>query len=256
MRADATRLTEELAEANRRLAAAQSDAVRTKSLKAIVAMAAGAAHELNNPLAVISGRAQLLRSQATTDDLRTQLDAIARQAQAASDVVTELLEFAQPRLAHPQQIRIQEVLARLRNELSAGGLLAPDRLVLDVPSDTPAVWFDPDILARVFRELFDNAIEATPPEDRRLTVKARPDLSEDFLVVHVTDNGRGMTPDVLGRAMDPFFSHRPAGRGRGLGLARVARCLAEGAGAISIESSPGHGTRVELRLPTRPSSDR
>ena len=99
------------------------------------------------------------------------------------------------------------------------------------------------------RELIANSVEATTPADGRLTVKAAPDLTEEHVVVRVSDNGRGMTADVLARAMDPFFSHRPAGRGRGLGLARVQRWIVAGQATMQIDSSPGQGTTVTLRLP-------
>src|SRR5690606_35399741 len=79
--------------------------------------------------------------------------------------------------------------------------------------------------------------------------KAAFDPSEEQVVVSVIDNGRGMTPDVVGRAMDPFFSHRPAGRGRGLGLARVRRWMLLGGGDVELESNSDVGTRVVLRLP-------
>jgi signal transduction histidine kinase len=255
-RAEAAALAEELAAANRRLASIQSEAVRRRSLETVVAMAAGAAHELNNPLAVISGRAQVLRDQAENEPIRTQLDTIARQAQAASDIVTELMAFAQPTAPKPQSVSVQETLSEVQAGLAKTGLLAEGDILVDVPSDTPPVWFDPDHLAGVFRDLLENAIEATPPGERRLAVKALPDLTEDFLVVQVSDNGRGMTPEVLARATDPFYSHRPAGRGRGLGLARVSRWLAENDAAMRIASTPGAGTCVTLRLPSRSPASR
>jgi len=121
--------------------------------------------------------------------------------------------------------------------------------VLDVPSDTPPVRFDRDQLGRTFRELVNNAVESTEPSTRRLSIKASTDLTEENVVVEVADNGRGMTAEVRSRAIDPFFSHRPAGRGRGLGLARVHRWLRQNGGSLALDSRPGEGTRVSLRLP-------
>jgi signal transduction histidine kinase len=233
-----------------RQCAIQSGLARARSLETAVALAAGAAHELNNPLTVISGRAQMLRSQPIPEETQKQLEAISRQAHAASDIVTELMEFARPRTPVPQSVSLRDVMAGLSAELLATGLLAEGQLRMEIPSDTPPVWFDREYLQRLFRELLLNAIEATPAETRSLAVKARSDSTEENLVVQVIDNGRGMTTEVLGRAMDPFYSWRPAGRGRGLGLSRVSRWLAEGGGSVFLESRPGVGTRVEVRLPT------
>ncbi|MEK6642845.1 MAG: HDOD domain-containing protein [Planctomycetota bacterium] len=249
--ASALCVSDELAEANRRQAALQAELVQMRSLETTVALAAGAAHELNNPLAVISGRAQMLSGRAPTEQMRTQLDQISTQAQLASDIVTELMDFAQPRPPAPKHVALPDALDALRTELASTGLLAFDELSVQVESDTPPIWFDAEYLSRLLREVLNNSIEATVAGQRRLTVKAVGDLTEETVVVQVVDNGRGMTPEILSRAKDPFFSWRPAGRGRGLGLARVARWLADGGGSISIQSRPGDGTTVELRFRTR-----
>jgi len=139
-------------------------------------------------------------------------------------------------------------------ELASGGLLAAGELDLAIASDTPPIWFDRAHLERLFNELLANAIAATDSTARRLTVKAARHLAEDCVAVSVIDNGRGMTADVLSRAMDPFFSRRSAGRGRGLGLARVERWLQQGGGTIRIDSDPDRGTHVRLRFPGVPAT--
>ncbi len=248
----ARRLADELAEANRRSSLLEPELVRRQTLETTLAMAAGAAHELNNPLAVISGRAQLLRNRAATDDDRAVLQEIARQAQLASDIVTELMDFARPAEPIPESVDLRGFFETLRAELIGAGLLDDGSLSIDVAQGTPPVWFDRTQLSQLLKELLSNAVEATSPADRRLAVKAASDLTEEHVVVIVSDKGRGMTADVLGRAMDPFFSHRPAGRGRGLGLARVHRWVLAGKATIRIDSRPGQGTQVTLRLPVPP----
>jgi len=247
--AAATALGDELAEVNRRLLDVQGELLRTRNLETVVAMAAGAAHELNNPLAVISGRAQMLRNRTQDSEVRNMLDTISDRAQACSDIVTELMEFAQTPRPAPERVDLGGLLHVLMTELVSGGLLESDALRIEVASDTPPVRFDPTWLNRMFRELLQNAIDATQPLSRRLTVKAASHLTEDSVVVEVLDNGHGIPADVLGRVLDPFFSYRPAGRSRGLGLARVHRWLQLAGGAIRIESEPGCGTSVHLRLP-------
>jgi putative nucleotidyltransferase with HDIG domain len=246
--ASARAMGDELAQVHRQWAAMQAELLRTRTLESIVAMAAGAAHELNNPLAVISGRAQMLRSQVADEEQRRTLETIARQASECSGIVTELMEFAEPGPASPESVGLADALGQVEREARAAGLLEGRTLRVELPPDMPPVWFDRGLLVRMFRELLDNAVEATGPGGV-LTIKASRDLAEENAVVVVSDTGRGMAEDVLGRALDPFFSHRPAGRGRGLGLARVSRWLSDGRGRIAIESEEGRGTRVELRLP-------
>lgn len=249
-RAAAVSLGDELAEVNRHLAAMQEELLTARTHETVVAMAAGAAHELNNPLSIIAGRAQLLQKRTQQPDVREQLDVIARHAHLCSGIVTELMEFARAPSPRPESIDLGPFLEALRTELVADGLLAEPVMSIDVPAGTPEVRFDRDQLRRVFRELLANAVEAAPPPTGRVSIKARAFPSEEGLVVSVIDNGRGMTPEVLARAPDPFFSHRPAGRGRGLGLARVQRWLRQGGGSIRLESEPGRGTTAVLTLPT------
>lgn len=247
--AGARQLADELAAANRRLADLGPELVRARSLSTIAAMASGAAHELNNPLAVISGRAQLLASQTENEALRRDLSMIASQAQACSDIVTELMEFATPASMTPEAVDPVELVEGLRSELASAGLLDASELVVESDAGGRAAWFDRGRLRLILRELIDNALAAMEEGPRRMTVKAGVDLTEENVVVLVADNGRGMTPEVRERAFDPFYSHRAAGRGRGLGLSKVQRWVEQGGGTIRLESEPGAGTQVELRLP-------
>lgn len=250
-RVAARRLADDLADANRRLADIQPDLIRARVLESIVAMAAGAAHELNNPLAVISGRAQVLQKLSADPELLDGLARISAQAQACSDIVTQLMEFARPEAPSPEEVDVGVAISDVVSELDSARLLERGAVRIEVEPGLRKAWFDRAALREIVRELLDNSIEATAPESRFLTVKAASDLTEESIVVHVVDNGRGMTPDVLGRAFDPFFSYRPAGRGRGLGLSRVQRRLHAGGGMIRIASEPGRGTRVEFRVPVR-----
>lgn len=245
----AVALSDELAEVNRRLGTVESELLQTKNLAAMVTLASGAAHELNNPLAVIAGRAQMLSRREDRAEVRESLDIIARQAHVCSAIVTELMAFAKSAAPRPAAVNVRRTVEDVATELKAAGLLADGQLRLEIKSDTADAWFDPGQLRGVVVELLRNAVEATPSSSRRLCVKAASVSTENVVVISVVDNGRGMTPDVLDRATEPFFSSRPAGRGRGLGLARVQRWLHQGGGRLSIDSEPGKGTIVEVRLP-------
>ncbi|MBN1347457.1 MAG: HDOD domain-containing protein [Phycisphaerae bacterium] len=254
IRQAADRLSEDLAETGRRIHQMQNQLLRTRSLSVIAEMAAGAAHELNNPLAVITGRAQLLRDQTNDPKLRQALDLINEHAHQCSAIVTELMEFARPQPPRSQSISLAEILHKVRASWLAKSWLTEGQFVLRLSDALPAVWFDPAQLEQVLDEVISNAIEAMNPKDGRLGINCLTEPSDDRVVLTVEDNGRGMDAEVLGKACDPFFSHRPAGRNRGLGLARAFRWVEANTGRLRLESKPGQGTTVVLELPTAKAS--
>lgn len=250
-RARGERLNEELADLNRRLVASQTETARMRSLAMVGQMAAGAAHELNNPLTVISGRAQLLRPQLEDAGRDTRdVETIAAQARRASDMVNELMEVAKPAAPRPTEWSLAELLGELRRDCLEGNLLAAEEFHLSLSDDLPKTRADAAQVRRLFDEVIANAVEAmTGCSPRRLRVNCRAELADDRIVVSIEDNGRGMTPEVLEQAITPFFSHRPAGRGRGLGLTRAARYAEMNGGRLRLTSHPEAGTRVFVELP-------
>jgi putative nucleotidyltransferase with HDIG domain len=228
-----------------------AEAIRKSADDSIIAIAAGAAHELNNPLAVISGRAQMLDASITDEEAKRSLCLIREHAEAASDIVSQLMDFAAPPAPAPEVVDVVRIVHELRQDLIDSGLLEEPQITIESEPDGQVAYFDPSQLLSTLRAILDNAIDATQPSTRMLTVKIALDVSEEKLVVQVADNGHGMAPDVMARALDPFFSHRPAGRKRGLGLARVGQWLRQGGGSIRFESTLDKGTCVELCLPVR-----
>jgi putative nucleotidyltransferase with HDIG domain len=248
--AAARQLSEELAEINRRLIASQEEVARMRSVSMVAEMAAGAAHEMNNPLAVISGRAQMLNREGASEEVRKSAGLISEHANRASQIVTELMEFAKPSPPQPTNWSLGDLLRELRNEWIERNALTAEQFQLEISDELPPVRADASQIRTLFDEVIRNAVEAmresSPPG---IIVNCRHDLADDRLVVRIKDNGCGMSPDVLGRAMDPFFSHRPAGRGRGLGLSRAARYAQINGGRIRLNSQPGEGTAVLVELP-------
>ncbi|MEP0844719.1 MAG: HDOD domain-containing protein, partial [Phycisphaerae bacterium] len=248
--AAARRLNEELAETHRRLLASQAELTRTRSLAMIGEMAAGAAHELNNPLAVISGRAQLLDREELGPEVRKAAGLIREHAHKASGMVSELMEFAKPPAPAPAAWEVAGLLEGLLREWVEQGALAKNQLTIHISKNSPRAYADPAHIRTILNELIRNAVQAmrqTP--EPRLVVNCAPDVADDRIVIRVQDNGCGMTPEVLERAFTPFFSHRQAGRGRGLGLAKAARYAEINGGRLRLTSTPGEGTTACLELP-------
>ena len=257
-RDESRELAEELAAANRRLSAVQEVVLRTRALSTVGEMAAGAAHEMNNPLAVISGRSQLLATQLTDPKQKAAASIVHEQADRLSDIITDMMAFAKPQ---PPVIRATEAghlvsLALTRAKEASG---AADRNIEVTVGDTPLIGVDADQVAEALAEVIANALQATaerpanPPgtadEFGRVTVDARHDPWSGQVAIVVADAGIGMDEPTLKRAFDPFYSGKRAGRRRGLGLSRALRWVEASGGTIRLESRPGVGTRAVVLVP-------
>jgi signal transduction histidine kinase len=220
----------------------------------IAEMAAGAAHELNNPLAVIAGRSQLLARTAADERVKQEMAVIGEQARRCSEIVDELMDFAKPDPPQRRRFKLGEAVALWVAHWIEQGQLSRNQVNLEI-SDEAYVEADPRQIQGVFDELLRNALSASPPESRQLTINCDRGPSDDRVALTVTDNGQGMPPEVLEKARDPFFSHRSAGRGRGLGLSRAARWCEINGGVLRLSSEVGAGTTACVELPLPPQRD-
>jgi signal transduction histidine kinase len=210
-------------------------------------MAAGAAHEINNPLAIISGRAQQLAADEQSPAHRELLKTIILQASRISDIIADLRLFARPPAPKFQDVDpvalAGQVVAEIRAQL--GGTAG--RLRLDAHQVAAAIRVDPDQVGSALREVVQNAIQACSDGkggDVTIGVQTVGDSGAVRLVV--TDTGPGMDPQVRARAFDPFFCGDKAGRHRGLGLPKAYRTVRANGGQMALESAPGRGTIVRM----------
>jgi signal transduction histidine kinase len=253
IREEARALSEQLADANRRLHSAQSEILRSRTMTTVGEMAAGAAHEMNNPLAVISGRSQLLAQQITDPKFKAMAHLIHEQAHRLSAIITELMDFAKPELPAPQETEVAEILERAIHEAKEHNDPA-DRTIEVTMGDVPLVSVDTRQVAAAMTEVLENAIHATDAQTGQIAIHAAHDAFSSRVVITISDNGCGMDEQTVKRAFDPFFSARPAGRRRGLGLAKALRWIEASGGSIRLESRPGQGTRSVILLPAAPSA--
>jgi len=250
-RVEAERTSEELLDLNRRLNAAQKEVVRQRSISMIAKMAAGAAHELNNPLSVISGRAQLELAGCDNEKTARGLKIIIDQTQQATRIVTDLMHFAKPAPPTPVTLVLSDLLEPLCQHWRASSPFGEEQLTLSLRDHGVTVCADGEQLREILNAVVTNAVEATKPETARLHINSPSRASDESIRIVVEDNGVGMTQDVLEHAFDPFFSSRPAGRGRGLGLSRAYRLAEINGGHLWVESTPNVGTTVTIELPAR-----
>lgn len=219
---------------------------RAGRLDALAEFAAGAGHELNNPLAVIVGRAQLLLGRQRDADGVRSLRAIIGQAQRAHRILRDLMYVARPpapraRLCQPDEI-VRACLRDLQSEAEARGV----RMVAECAEAAPLVWADPDPLRHLADCLVRNSLEATPAGG---TIRVRSRCDGEQLDWCFEDTGRGLSVHEAQHLFDPFFCGRQAGRGLGLGLPRAARFVAMCGGELRWSSAPGRGSTFQLNLP-------
>ncbi len=248
IREEARTLAEQLAEANRQLHNAQNEILRSKMLISISEMAAGAAHEMNNPLAVISGRSQLLASSLEDEKLKASARQIYEQTHRLSDIITELMHYAKPQPPKPESNNLADLIDHALHAARAQADVA-DRRVEVTLADVPPVNVDGEQVRGALAEVIANAIHATDPTDGQIEIHAAFDPYSARVAVTITDNGCGMDERTLKHAFDPFFSNLKAGRRRGMGLAKALRWVECSGGSIRLESRVEHGTRVIVLLP-------
>ncbi len=226
---------------------ARDDSERRRQLLAGLAeFAAGAGHELNNPLAVIMGRAQLLLTRSSDPETTRSLRAIITQAQRAHRILRDLMFVARPSDFRPRACQPDEIvrasLRDLQDEAEAQGV----RLLLDVREPAPKVWADPEPLRQVADILTRNALEASA-SGATIRFSTGGDARQIRWTVH--DGGRGIAPADGPHLFDPFFCGRQAGRGLGLGLPRAARIIDLVGGEIRWQSATGQGASFQVTWP-------
>lgn len=245
------RLYGELRQALEEVEASQQRIVNTERLRALGEMAGGVAHDFNNTLAVILGRARLLLTDAQDPDLRRQLQIIEKAAVGAAQTVRRIQEFTRMRRGRPFASVdlngiIEEVVkitrARWKDEAQAKGV-PYDIRVEALP--IPPVAGDASELREALTNILFNALDAMP-EGGRVTFRSGVEGERVYCVV--ADTGTGMTEEVRRRIFDPFFTTK-SGKGSGLGLSVAYGIVARHGGEIEVQSVVGKGSAFTIRLP-------
>lgn len=218
----------------------------TEKLEAMAEFAAGAGHEINNPLATIIGRAQLLLKDERDPQRRQMLMAIGAQAYRIRDMIGDAMLFGRPPLPELQHLDLGRLIQRTIDALAAD--FANDGCTIRVSGDSEIV-VDADAaqLSIVLSELLTNSRQALLPDGGEIELKTS--ISAGFAVVEITDNGKGFTEVERRHAFDPFFSGRHAGRGLGFGLSKCWRIVQGHHGRISIRSASAGPTTVRVEWP-------
>lgn len=227
---------------------ADSEVLLAAKLEAMAEFAAGAGHEINNPLAAISGRAQLLLREETDPERRRHLLTIGAQALRIRDMIGDAMLFARPPQPSPEPSDLGEALRDVQHglsrQLTESGLTLGGRR-----ESTLSVWADRVQLRVVLSELLRNAITFAPA-GTTIQVDAFSGPG-NRAVITVRDDGPGLSETDREHLFDPFYSGRQAGRGLGFGLPKCWRIVTLHGGRIRPLESP-EGFAIQVEWPTSP----
>jgi signal transduction histidine kinase len=234
--------------------------VQAEKLASLAEFAAGAGHEINNPLAVIAGRAQLLARDETDPERRRELVLIRTQALRVHEMIADLMLFARPPQPRFERCDVSQLLGELVAELRPQAAERQTAIEYRADAGPLPIRADPVQLKVALRAVCENALQALGRGGRlELALRPLPRVSEsantldapgiEAVEIIVRDDGPGIPPEARDHIFDPFYSGRPAGRGLGLGLSKCWRIVTAHGGSIEVTSLAGLGAEFVIRLP-------
>jgi len=215
-------------------------------MESVGRLAGGIAHDMNNVLAAIMSVSSVLRQE--NGPQAKKVDLILQATLRGRNLLKGLMEFARKELSDLELLDLNELI-RKEAELLASTTLQRVKVILDLEPALPRLMGSATALSTALMNLCMNAVDAMPEGG---TISIQTALKGDRDVeLTIEDTGSGMSPEVIARAMDPYFTTKPAGKGTGLGLSMVYGTVQAHQGTMDIHSWPGIGTRVQIWLPMR-----
>jgi two-component system NtrC family sensor kinase len=243
-------LEDKVAQRTQELVAMQHRVAQSERLASLGMLAAGVAHEINNPLGgILSLTALALEDMPERDPARENLEEVIRQSERCKEIVRGLLAFSRQQEAGSERVDVRQVLNETLALVSKQAFFFNIELVNKCRHDQLTVIADHSQLQQVFMNIIMNAVQAMG-ERGTLTVETRE--SESFVETRISDTGKGIPPEDIDRIFDPFYSTKADGEGTGLGLSIAYGIVAKYRGNISVESEMGKGTTFIIRLPATP----
>ena len=238
------RLYESLRLQMKELKDTQEQLVQAAKLAAIGELASNVAHEINNPLTSILGYAELIKEETDTSSIMRDLEIIEKESLRARDIVHQLLEFSRKK---PLEVKPLDVNALLMSVIDLVSVQMKDSRVKVASDfgDLPMINGDENQLKQVFLNIINNAVFSM---ERQGVLGIRTHCSGEFVEVHITDTGKGIPKEVMGRIFEPFFTTKNE-KGTGLGLSISYKIVQSHNGRIEVESEVGKGSRFIIKLP-------
>ena len=238
--------TDEIERKNRELMLGQR-------LAATGTLASGIAHEINNPLGgMLNVVRRLERDDLTPEQRRRYIDILEEGIQRIGEIVKKVLAVS-PRKTTPTPLKLAEAIGRSIDLVQHRAIRKGVTIDCEIAASLPTVLGESNEIGQVFLNLLINAVDACEEKGGEVLVRARADSEHVF--IEIEDDGIGMAPEVAERAFDMFFTTKEAGEGTGLGLGTVHSLVQAHGGSLDLQTSPGEGTTVCVRLPCMSDED-
>jgi two-component system, NtrC family, sensor kinase len=257
-------LEEKVEKRTQELRLAQAEAVRGEKLASVGLLAAGIAHELNNPLTGILTISHLIRRKMPEGSPDAEdLDVVIRETKRCAAIIRRLLDFAREKTPEKKFADLNQLIEETARIVERPAHLRDIEITMDLDRDLPPVWIDADLIKQVIMNMLVNAQHAIEekgsitvrsrrcPEPRRPEPGAEPVPMVEFSII---DTGCGIPAENLQRIFDPFFTSKEVGKGTGLGLSVSHGIVRSHGGAIEVESKVGEGSTFRVTLPIKPLS--
>jgi signal transduction histidine kinase len=236
-----------LIQANADLHRIQEQLIRAERLAAIGQLAAGVSHEIDNPVGIILGYAELLQADmAEDDDRRQDVEAIIAECRRCRRITGGLLGLARSGPVRRELVNIGELVAGTVSSLRPQKLFKGIATQISAAQPLPPILVDPDQIRQVLVNLLLNAAQAMEGDGDLVVILG---LEEKQVVLYVDDSGPGVSEELQSRVFDPFFSTKGTGEGTGLGLSVCRKLMEDQGGVISVGRSPAGGARFRLAFP-------
>jgi PAS domain S-box-containing protein len=233
---------------------------QAQKMESIGQLTAGLAHDFNNLLQVVNGNLELVAATRDPERIKRYVAAAQSAAERGAKLTRQLLAFARKTRLEPRPLDLTQLVSEF-SELIESALNKRAELHLSLRRGLTHVVVDPDQLEMALLNIVSNARDAMP-NGGLITISTLPlhlngdaaahDLPPgDYVVLEVRDEGEGMSPEVIERATEPFFTTKGVGKGTGLGLAMASGFLRQSGGRLEIQSAPGRGTTVRMLFPVR-----
>jgi two-component system, NtrC family, sensor kinase len=238
-----------LAQSHRELTETQQQLIQSEKMASVGQLAAGVAHEINNPLGTILLYSHMLLEKLESQDARRdELDTIAKEAARCRDIVRGLLNFARQRKLQVEDIDLNKILYEALAVAAKQPSFQMVKIIQDLDPKLPLISGDPVQLKEVFANILSNAGEAMPDGGEVRVFSRFPDSGNQIEVV-IHDTGHGIPPENLNKIFMPFFTTKKIGKGTGLGLAIAYGIIKMHRGSIEVESKKEEGTLFRVKLP-------
>jgi len=249
-----TKRSKDLEETNKELRETQAQLIQTEKMSSLGRLAAGVAHEINNPLTGVMTFSHLLLKNAKDEATRKDLEIIVRETTRCKKIIKGVLDFARETPPQRKLCQVNDIIGRTLAILEPQSLFHNIQTESNLDDKLPQIWIDENQMEQVFMNVALNAAEAMKGEGR-FSISSSLNKRGDFVEVRMEDTGMGISKEYLNKIFDPFFTTKDPQKGTGLGLSVSYGIVQKHKGDILVESEVGKGTTFIIKLPVEKKDD-